>query len=72
MESARGSRSVRIERKKAGGGDYQSLGISVKGGCEHGIPIVVSSVEKNGPAGQYFIIIIIIIICKNWDFSNVY
>ena len=53
MESARGSRSVRIERKKAGGGDYQSLGISVKGGCEHGIPIVVSSVEKNGPAGQF-------------------
>ena len=49
MESARGSRSVRIERKKAGGGDYQSLGISVK----RGIPIVVSSVEKNGPAGQF-------------------
>ncbi|XP_019856326.1 PREDICTED: protein kibra-like [Amphimedon queenslandica] len=51
MESARGSRSVRLQRKKAGGaGDYQSLGFSVKGGCEHGIPIVVSSVEKNGPA----------------------
>ena len=51
MESARGSRSVRLQRKKVGG-DYQSLGFSVKGGCEHGIPIVVSNVERNGPAGN--------------------
>lgn len=45
MESLRGTRVVKLERKKNG------LGFSFKGGSEHGISIVVSDVEKGGAAG---------------------
>ena len=45
MESLRGTRTVKLERKKNG------FGFSFKGGCEHGISIVVSDVEKSGAAG---------------------
>ena len=34
-------------RKKGG------LELSIKGGSEHGIPIVVSSIDKASPAGRY-------------------
>lgn len=42
-----GCRTIRLERKKGG------LGLSIKGGSEHGIPIVVSSIDKGSPAGRY-------------------
>ena len=51
MESLRGTRTVKLERKKTG------LGFSFKGGCEHGISIVVSDVEKNGAAGTVALIL---------------
>lgn len=37
---------VRVEKKKG------SLGFSIKGGIEHGIPIVVSEIDKNGPSSE--------------------
>ena len=46
MDSVRGTRSVRLQRRKSG------LGFSIKGGSEHGIPIVVSDVETNTSAGK--------------------
>lgn len=45
MISARGTKTVRLQRKKSG------LDFSVKGGKEHGIPIVVSWIKENGAAG---------------------
>ena len=45
MESAHGTKTVRLQRKKSG------LDFSVKGGREHGIPIVVSWIKENGAAG---------------------
>lgn len=38
---------VRVEKKKG------SLGFSIKGGVEHGIPIVVSEIDQNGPSSEY-------------------
>lgn len=46
MDSAHGTKTVRLQRKKNG------LGFSVKGGHEHGIPIVVSSIKDDGAAGK--------------------
>ena len=46
MDSVRGTKSVRLQRRKG------SLGFSIKGGIEHGIPIVVSEVEGGGAAGK--------------------
>ena len=46
MNSARGTRTVRLQRKASG------FDFSVKGGREHGIPIVVSWVKQNGAAGE--------------------
>lgn len=46
MDSVRGTKRVRLQRRKSG------LGFSIKGGSEHGIPIVVSDVEKAGSAGE--------------------
>ena len=46
MISAHGTKSVRLQRKKSG------LDFSVKGGKEHGIPIVVSWIKENGAAGN--------------------
>lgn len=46
MDSVRGTRTVRLQRKKSG------LGFSVKGGKEHGVPIVVSWIKPNGVAGR--------------------
>lgn len=45
MISARGTKTVSLQRKKSG------LDFSVKGGKEHGIPIVVSWIKENGAAG---------------------
>ena len=39
-------RILRVEKKKG------SLGFSVKGGKEHGIPIVVSEIDKKGPTSK--------------------
>ena len=39
-------RIVRVEKKQG------SLGFCIKGGKEHGIPIVVSEIEKNGPKSE--------------------
>lgn len=52
MNSVRGTRSVRLQRRKSG------LGFSIKGGSEHGIPIVVSDVETNTSAGK---------MCPDWS-----
>ena len=46
MDSAHGTRTVHLQRKRTG------LGFSVKGGKEHGIPIVVSWIKENGAAGK--------------------
>jgi len=46
MISARGTKTVSLQRKKSG------LDFSVKGGKEHGIPIVVSWIKENGAAGS--------------------
>lgn len=46
MHSARGTRTVRLHRKPSG------LDFSVKGGHEHGIPIVVCWVKEKGAAGK--------------------
>ena len=45
MNSAKGARTVRLPRAKSG------LGFSIKGGKEHGIPIVVSWIQDGGAAG---------------------
>ena len=45
MDSAHGTKTVRLQRKKSG------LDFSVKGGHEHGIPIVVSWIKEDGAAG---------------------
>ena len=46
MERAKkDTRVVRVKRGKAG------LGFSLKGGSEHGIPILVCDVEKKGATG---------------------
>lgn len=50
MDSVR-AKTVRLQRRKTG------LGFSIKGGIEHGIPVVVSDVEKGGSAGKTFPII---------------
>lgn len=47
MNSARGTRTIRLQRKQSG------LDFSVKGGQEHGIPVVVSWVKEHGTAGTY-------------------
>lgn len=47
MDSAHGTKTVRLQRKKSG------LDFSVKGGQEHGIPIVVSWIKEDGAAGRY-------------------
>ncbi len=44
MLSTRGAKTVHLQRKKSG------LDFSVKGGKEHGIPIVVSWIKENGAA----------------------
>lgn len=46
MDSAHGTKTVRLQRKKSG------LDFSVKGGQEHGIPIVVSWIKEGGAAGE--------------------
>ena len=46
MDSVHGTKTVRLQRKKTG------LDFSVKGGKEHGIPIVVSWIKPNGAAGE--------------------
>ena len=46
MNSARGTRTVRLHRKQSG------FEFSVKGGLEHGIPVVVSWVKERGAAGM--------------------
>ena len=46
MDSVHGTKTVRLQRKKGG------LGFSVKGGQEHGVPIVVSWIKPNGAAGR--------------------
>jgi hypothetical protein len=46
MNSARGTRTVRLQRKQSG------FDFSVKGGREHGIPVVVSWIKENGAAGE--------------------
>ena len=46
MNSARGTKTVRLQRKKSG------LDFSVKGGKEHGIPIVVSWIKAGGITGK--------------------
>lgn len=46
MNSARGTRTVRLQRKQSG------FDFSVKGGREHGIPVVVSWIKENGAAGN--------------------
>lgn len=46
MNSARGTRTVRLQRKQSG------FDFSVKGGREHGIPVVVSWIKENGAAGM--------------------
>lgn len=46
MNSARGTRTVRLQRKQSG------FDFSVKGGREHGIPVVVSWIKENGAAGK--------------------
>lgn len=45
MISARGTKTVRLQRKKSG------LDFSIKGGKEHGIGVVVSWI-KGGAAGK--------------------
>lgn len=44
MLSTRGTKTVRLQRKKSG------LDFSVKGGREHGIPVVVSWIKEGGVA----------------------
>ena len=46
MDSVHGTKTVQLQRKKSG------LDFSVKGGKEHGIPIVVSWIKENGAAGE--------------------
>ena len=46
MYSVRGAKQVTVQRKKRG------LGFSVKGGKEHGIPILVSSIETDCASGS--------------------
>ena len=47
MERAKkDTRIVRVKRGKAG------LGFSLKGGKEHGIPILVCDVERKGATGK--------------------
>lgn len=46
MISARGTKTVRLQRRKSG------LDFSIKGGSEHGIGVVVSWIKEGG-AGQY-------------------
>ena len=46
MNSVRGTRTVRLQRKLSG------LDFSVKGGREHGIPVVVSWIKERGAAGK--------------------
>ena len=48
MNSAHGTKTVTLQRKKSG------LEFSVKGGTEHGIPVVVSWIKENGTAGEGF------------------
>lgn len=42
MDSIHGYRTVRVQKRKG------SLGFSIKGGSEHGIPVVVSEIERIG------------------------
>ena len=44
MLSSKGAKTVRLQKKKSG------LDFSVKGGKEHGIPIVVSWIKEGGVA----------------------
>lgn len=46
MDSAHGTKTVRLQRKKSG------FDFSVKGGHEHGIPVVVSWIKEGGAAGE--------------------
>ena len=46
MNSVRGTKTVTLQRKKS------ELEFSVKGGNEHGIPVVVSWMKENGTAGE--------------------
>ena len=48
MISAKGSKTVHLQRKKSG------LGFSIKGGQEHGIGVVVSWIKQGGAAGMDF------------------
>ena len=47
MNSIRGTRTVRLQRTKTG------LDFSVKGGKEHGIPVVISWILETSLAGRY-------------------
>ena len=49
MISARGIKTVRLQRRKSG------LGFSIKGGAEHGIGVVVSSIEEGGAGAADFV-----------------
>lgn len=42
MLSARGTKTVRLQRRRGG------LGFSIKGGREHGIGVVISWIEEGG------------------------
>ena len=46
MDSIHGYRTVRVQKRKG------SLGFSIKGGSEHGIPVVVSEIERIGQSGN--------------------
>lgn len=46
MLSSRGIKTIRLQRKRSG------LDFSVKGGKEHGIPIVISWIKPGGVAGR--------------------
>ena len=46
MDSIHGYRTVRVQKRKG------SLGFSIKGGSEHGIPVVVSEIERIGRSGN--------------------
>jgi hypothetical protein len=49
MESVRGIRTCKIKLEKKKGG----LGLSIKGGAEHGIPVIISGIDKSSPAASH-------------------
>ena len=46
MISARGTKTVRLQRRKSG------LDFSIKGGSEHGIGVVVSWIKEGGAGNE--------------------